>query len=385
VNEKLYAQINSEAEADKSIHASAKQEFVKLEQGDKENHKIWQSLVKESMEKFSEINGLMDILAFDHDWPESFYENKMPAVLADLKKKKLLVESQDAQIVDLESQKLGVAVIVKSDGGTTYLLRDLATFIFCKQKGFTKHLYVVDNRQSHHYNQLFAILKMMNEMKEDEGIHIDYGFISFRGEALSTRKGNMVLAEDVIAQAEEKVAKIIQDKNPDLKDKAHVIKAVTKGALKYFDLSHNRHSDIEFDWDKVLDFEGDSGPYLQYAYARLASILRKANPSPGATRHPLPQGERENSKMTETEREILFKASILAEIVEDSLKDYLPNVLANYLFNFAGLLNKFYHESPVMKEEDESLRNFRLGLIVKAKEVLKTGLDLLGIEALEEM
>ncbi len=370
VNEKLYAELN----ADETQKEAAKQEFVNLEKGDKENRKIWQEIVDSSLKEFLKINDQMDILPFDHHWPESFYQDKMSDILEKLKTKKLLKESQGAQIVNLETQGLGIAVIVKSDTGTTYLLRDLATFIYRKEK-FSKQLYVVDNRQSHVFKQLFAILKLLDEIKEAEAVHIDYGFISFKGEVLSTRKGNMILAEDVITQAEEKVAKIIAEKNPDLKNKEHVIKAVTKSALKYFDLKHNRHSDIEFDWDEVLDFEGDSGPYLQYAYARLNSILKKAGS----------EGEFSDIKFSDTEREILFKSSILAEVVEDAAKDYLPNILANYLFNFATLLNKFYHESPVTQEKDEDIRNFRLALIAKAKGTLGRGLDLLGIEALDEM
>lgn len=374
---KLYVKINQEIEADKDLYEQAKQEFVKLEQHDPENMKTWKQFVDWSMEKFLTINDLMDILPFDHHWPESFYEDKMPAIVEELKAKKILVLSQGAQIVDLEAEKLGVAIMIKSDGTTTYLLRDLATFIFCREQGFAKHLYVVDNRQSHHYNQLFAILKRMGHINEEEGIHIDYGFISFKGEALSTRKGNMVLANDVIAQAEEKVAAIINAKNPNLSNKDLVIKAVTKGSLKYFLLKHNRHSDIEFDWEAVLDFEGDSGPYLQYAHARLASILRKAgSTNPELTVH---------ANLTETERELLFKLSVLEEVVEDALKDYLPNVLANYLYNLAGLINKFYHESRVLDEPDESLKSFRLGLIAHAKKRLGQGLELLGIKALEEM
>ncbi len=379
VDEKIYAQLNQDAEQDPSIHETAKQEFVKLEQGDGENRKIWQALVEESVQQFLQINQLMDILPFDHHWPESFYEDKMPAVLTDLTSKGILkVGERGAKIVDLESQNLGVAVIVKSDGGTTYLLRDLATFIFAKQQGFGKHLYVVDNRQSHHYKQMFAILKLMGVTDEkDRSAHIEYGFMSFKGEALSTRKGNMILALDVIAQAEEKVAQIIAEKNPDLKDKPSVIKAVTKGALKYFILKHNRRSDIEFSWDEVLDFEGNSGPYLQYAHARLSSILRKAGN---------PKSEILNPKLiTPTERELLFKLSILPEIVEDALSDYLPNTLANYLYELAGLINKFYHESHILSETDENLKSFRLDLIAKAKTTLGQGLELLGIQPLEEM
>jgi arginyl-tRNA synthetase len=374
---KLYVQINEEIEHAPSIRESGKKEFVKLEQGDVENRKIWKQFVDWSLEKFNKLRDELDLLPFENNWPESFYEDKMPVVLDKMKEKGILVESQGAQIVNLEDQKLGIAVIVKSDGGTTYLLRDLATFIYVRQQGFTKHLYVVDNRQSHHYNQLFAILKLMEDMEEGEGEHIDYGFISFKGEALSTRKGNMVLADDVIDEAKKRVAKIVKEKNPDLPDKAKVIHAVAIGALKYYDLSHNRHSEFEFDWDEALDFEGNSGPYLQYAYARLSGILTKVNMTGKINL--------DGIKISETEHELMVKILGLEEVVPELLKEYLPNLLANYLYELSGLINKFYHESPVMKEEDGKLKYFRLQLIQSAKEVLGKGLGLLGIEALEEM
>ncbi|MBX4186990.1 MAG: arginine--tRNA ligase [Candidatus Doudnabacteria bacterium] len=373
---KLYIKINEEAEANPALHEEAKQEFLKLEQGDSANHAIWKKFVDWSMEKFLKINELMNIQQFDHHWPESFYQDKMPKVLMELKGKGILKESQGAQIVDLESQGLGVALILKSDGGTTYLLRDLATFIYRKSLGFKKQLYVVDVRQGHAFKQLFAVLKMLGHLEDDEGVHIDFGFMSFKGEVLSTRKGNMVLAEEMIAMAKEKVAKIIAEKNPELANAQDVITAVAQGAVKYFDLSHNRHSDIEFDWDKALDFEGNSGPYLQYTHARLCSILRKAGA--GSTKFA-------NPHFSETEKHVLFQTSILEEMVEDSVKDYLPNVLANYLYNFVTLLNRFYHESPVTQEKDEAIKQNRLALVTAAKKTLARGLDLLGIDALEEM
>jgi arginyl-tRNA synthetase len=377
VNElnKLYIRINQEAEDDPSVREQAKQEFVKLEQGDKENREIWKKFVDWSVQKFLQINDLMDILPFDHHWPESFYEDKMPAVLDKLKKQNLIKESQGAQIVDLEEQKLGVAIIVKSDGGTTYLLRDLATFIFAKQEGFKKHFYVVDNRQSLHYKQLFAILKLMGEMSEEEGLHIDYGFISFKGQALSTRKGNMVTADEVLRTTEEKVAKIINEKNPELSNKEEAIKSISKGALKYYDLSHNRHSDYEFDWDEALDFEGNSGPYLQYTYARLSSILRKVGDASGSP----------SSELTPTEHQLALETTRLPDIVTDSMREFLPNVTASYLYSLANLANRFYHESPVAAETDESKKAMRIVLIKKVRSVLAQGLDLLGIKTLEEM
>jgi arginyl-tRNA synthetase len=374
---KLYVQVNLEAQNDKSIQEMAKAEFIKLEKGDEETRKIWKQFVDWSLEKFLKINDLLNILPFDHHWPESFYEDKMPEVVSKLKQNKLLVQSQGAWIVNLEDKGLGVAVIIKSDGGTTYLLRDLAAFLFVRNQGFSKHLYVVDNRQALHYKQLFAILGLIGEMKADEGLHISYGFMSFRGEVLSTRKGNMVLLEEVLSTAGEKAAKIIQEKNPNLKDKDQVVKAVSIAALKFFDLSHNRYSDIEFDWDQALDFEGKSGPYLQYTYARLASILRKEKKSVFSLAA--------QNDLSTTERRVLFLLSIFDEKVTDSLKDYLPNVFADYLYDLANNLNRFYHESPVISETDEQKKAFRLGIVSKAKESMKQGMDLLGITALEEM
>jgi arginyl-tRNA synthetase len=375
----LVEQISAYKDKNEDLRELGKQEFVKLESGDETNRQIWKRFVDWSMEKFLTINDLMDILPFDHHWPESFYEDKMAAVVASLKEKELLVESQGAQIVNLEAQGLGVAVVVKSDGGTTYLLRDLATFYYRKSLGFTRQLYVVDNRQSHAFRQLFAILKLLGDLSEGEAAHVDFGFMSFKGAALSTRKGNMILAQDVIAQAEEKVFHIIQEKNPDLNNKTEVVKAVSQGALKYYDLSHNRHSDIEFDWDTALDFNGNSGPYLQYTYARLSSILRKAR----AASH---SGDIDvGVEITPTEHQLAAEAAKLPEMVEDSMRDYLPNLLANYLYNLANLANKFYHESPVASEEDKSRQAFRLALVAKTMATLKEGLGLLGIRTLEEM
>ena len=374
---KYYIKINHDAEADATVYEAGKQEFVKLEQGDEENRTIWKQFIDWSMEKFLTINDLMDIMPFDHHWPESFYEDKMPTVLANLKEKGLLVESQGAQIVNLEAQGLGIAVVVKSDGGTTYLLRDLATFVYRKSLGFTKQIYVVDNRQSHAFRQLFAILNMTGEAQVGEVVHVDYGFMSFKGEALSTRKGNMILAQDVIAQAEEKVSAIIEQKNPDLANKAEAVKIISQAALKYYDLSHNPHSDIEFDWDQALDFEGNSGPYLQYTYARLSSIIRKVGDVSDV--YPIAVG------ITETERQLILEIAKLNEIAADSIQSYLPNTLANYVYSLANLANKFYHESPVSSEEELDKKAFRVELINNTRLALKQGLYLLGIKTLEEM
>lgn len=380
VNElnKIYVRINAEAEADSAVREAGKAEFAKLERGDEENRRVWQKFVDMSMEKFLLINEWMDVLAFEHHWPESYYEKMMPEVVEKLKRKGLLKESQGAQIVDLSERGLGVAIVIKSDGSTTYLLRDLATFIYRKGLGFGRQLYVVDSRQSHAFRQLFAILMLMGEMEPGEGAHIDYGFISFEGSALSTRKGNMVLVEDVLRHAQEKAAKIIEEKNPGLEKKQEAVKAIAVGALKYFDLSHNRHSDIDFDWDTALSFEGNSGPYLQYTHARLRSILRKAQTDWHSSK---PAMER---LPEDSARRAMVMIENFQDIVAEALSDYMPNLFANYLYELAETLNRFYHESPVLAAEGET-RDFRLHVVSAGANTLAEGLRLLGITPLEEM
>ena len=370
---KLYVKINHEIENNPGLKEEGKREFVKLELGDKENRKLWKQFVHWSMERFLKINKLLEISEFDHHWPESFYEDKMPAVVEGLKKKKLLTESQSAQIVDLSKYALGTAIIIKSDGGTTYLLRDLATFIYRKHdQHFTRQLYVVDSRQSHAFRQLFKILELLGEWKPGEGEHVDFGFMSLPEGILSTRKGSIIELEEVVAKAKEKASQVIAEKNPELKNRDEVARMVAIGALKYFDLSRNRHSDIVFAWNKALDFNGNSGPYLQYTHARIQSILRKSKEKP------MPKNY---NFMKDDERELLKALGKFPSEAEKAWLDSLPNRLTDYLYSLASLFNKYYQEVRVLQEEDESLRKSRLILLEGVAQVLKNGLSLLGIEA----
>jgi len=374
---KLYVRVNGEIEINPSLKDEGKKEFVKLEQGDGENRKLWKRFVDWSMEKFLLINELLDISKFDHHWPESFYEDKMAAVVERLKKKKLLTESEGARIVDLSRHNLGTAIIMKSDGGSTYLLRDLAAFIYRKQEQkFTKQLYVVDNRQSHAFRQMFKILELLGEWTPGEGEHVAFGFMSLPEGALSTRKGNIIEIKEVVAKAQVKAAAVIAEKNPELKSRGEVARMVAIGALKYFDLSHNRHSDIVFSWDKALDFNGNSGPYLQYTHARIKSILRKSKEKPSLKNYTFMKGD---------EQKLLRALSRFPSEVEKVWLHSLPNHLTDYLYGLASLFNKYYQEVRILQEEDESLRKSRLALLCGIARVLKNGLSVLGIKAPEEM
>jgi arginyl-tRNA synthetase len=382
---KLYVKINAEAEQDESVREKGKAEFVKLEQGDGENRKLWKQFKEWSWKEFEIIYADLDVRRADHDWPESFFEDKMPAVIEQLKSKGLLKESQGAQIVDLEQYNLGIALVVKSDGGTTYLLRDLATYIYRKSQGFERQLYVVDVRQKHALAQTFKILELLGHITTpDEAVHIAYGFLTLPEGAMSTRKGTIISAKEFIEQVQEQAKAIIEEKNPELKNKDKIAKIVAAGAIKYFDLSHNLSSDIVFDAKKAISFQGNTGPYLQYTHARIHGILRKASQSV-VQGNALLFGQADGLHYNGHETDVLRKLIQFPEIVEQAAKDFLPNLLCNYLFELSQSFNAFYQEVPVLQEPDEKIKDLRLRLITATAQVIKNGLYLLGVEAPEEM
>jgi arginyl-tRNA synthetase len=378
---KLYVKINAEAEVDTNIRELGKAEFVKLEQGDEENRALWKKFKAYSWQEFEFVYSDLGIRRADHDWPESFFEDKMPQVLEKLKQAGLLVESQGAQIVNLEAHNLGIALLVKSDGGTTYLLRDLATLIFRKQQGFTKQYYVVDVRQSHTLKQTFKIIELLGDIAPAEAVHVAYGFLTLPEGAMSTRKGTIVNANEFVAGVKAEAQTIIQAKNPNLPQQDQVAKQVAVGAIKYFILSHNIKSDIVFDPKTAITFEGNTGPYLQYTHARIHGVLRKGSTQSITVLDPayLPK------ILSEYELTVLRKLEQFPEIVERSAGELLPNLTANYLFELAQMLNSFYQNVSILQEPDVPLKTFRLSLISATAQVLKNGLNLLGIEAPEEM
>ena len=273
---------------------------------------------------------------------------------------------------------LGTALIVKADGGTTYLLRDLATYLFRKHdKHFTKQVYVVDNRQSHHFRQLFKVLQILEEWREGEGVHVDFGFMSLPEGVFSTRKGNIIELEELVTKTIEKARAVISEKNPLLKNADLVAKDVAVGALKYFDLSRNRRSDVVFSWDKALNFEGHTGPYIQYSYVRIKSILRKA----AATIQPMRDFRFEH----EEELKLLRLLAQFISRLDDAQGSYSPNLLADYLYRLASELNNYYQKVRILEEENDRLRISRLSLIAGIAQVLRSGLYLMGISAPEEM
>lgn len=375
---RVYAEASAHVFDDKKERELAKEEFAKLERGDPENRKIWKDLVATSMKNLEETAKRLELKKFDEHLGESFYEDKMKPIMDKALQKGVAKKLADgAVIVDLTRDKLDEAVLIKSDGASTYLLRDLATIQYRRnQWNFWKNLYVVDVRQAHHFKQVFRVAELLGFEGTGASEHIEFGFMKLPEGMLSTRKGNIILLEAVLDEAVKRAEVIIKEKNPELKDSEEVAKMVGLGAIKYFDLSHNRKSDVVFDWEKALSFEGNTGPYIQYTHARLSSILRKVG-SQGSLL--------ESQNLERGEQALLVEVLRFPEAIQDSLESWSPHILAGYLYNLASKANEFYHAYPVMQEEYEQKKQTRLALVKLTAGTLKNGLNLLGIEAPEEM
>jgi arginyl-tRNA synthetase len=379
---KLYVEMSNQIEKDPELKEKGKAEFKKLEEGNKENRELWQWFVDESLKDFERYRQLLGLQQFDYNLGESFYEDNMPAVVKEFEEKGLVCIGETGEkYVDLEDYKLGRCILVKSDGATTYHLRDFATYLYRKKEfDFYKNLYVVDNRQSHHFKQLFKVLELAGYPAESDSVHIDLGFMSLPSGAISTRKGTVISLQNLIDEAEKRALKIIEEKNPGLENKSEVAKKVGIAAIKYFDLAHNRKSTFVFEWDKALSFEGDTGPYLQYTHARIHGILRTGNVAKDSL-----SDAAADLNLQELEIDVLRKLQQFTQTLEAVLQNYMSHYLCTYLFELAQIFNRFYQAVNVLKEPNEQLRDFRLQLACATAQVIKNGLYLLGVNAPEAM
>lgn len=374
---KLYVKFHKKAEENPELEDKARQWFKKLENGDEEAYKLWKWFKEVSLQEFNRVYDLLNI-NFDSFAGESFYSDKMPAVIDKLEEKELLKESEGAQIVDLEEYDMTPALIQKSDGSTLYITRDIAAAIYRKEKyNFYKNIYVVGSQQNLHFQQWFKILELMGYDWAKDCIHVPFGMVSLEEGTMSTRKGRVVFLEDVLTKAVSKIKKIIADKNPDLNNKAKVAKQVGVGAVIFQELSHSRIKDYLFSWDETLSFEGETGPYVQYTHARANSVLQKADIDIDKID--------DYSYLTE---EIPFKLiKLIYEfpgVVIKAMKRNEPSFITRQIINIAQSFNKFYHEYPVLVDEIE-VKNARLMLVKSVKSVLNIGLKLLGIDAPDQM
>lgn len=372
---KLYVRINAEAEEKPELDEEARQWFKKLEDGDQEALELWQWFRDESLVEFNRIYEKLDV-HFDSFNGEAFYNDKMDEGIQILEEKGLLQESKGAQIVDLESYNLPPALIRKTDGATLYITRDMATAMYRKRTyDFVKSIYVVGQEQINHFKQLKAVLKEMGFDWSDDMTHITFGLVTKDKKKLSTRKGNIILLEPTLDEAISRALSQIEAKNPNLENKEEVAHAVGVGAVKFFDLKTDRDNGYDFDLEAMVSFEGETGPYVQYAYARIQSILRKANFVPSA----------ENDyKLADAESwEIIKHIQNFSTVVERAGDKFDPSLIAKYAINLAQAFNKYYAHTRILDESPE--RDSRLALAYATGVVLKEALRLLGVKAPEKM
>ena len=372
---KLYVRINAEIENDPELDEEGRKWFKKLEDGDPEATELWQWFRDESLVEFNRIYKLLGV-EFDSLNGEAFYNDKMDEGVQILEDKGLLKESKGASIVELDDVNLPPAMIKKSDGATLYITRDIATAIYrARTYNFVKNIYAVGQEQSNHFRQLKAVLKKMGFDWSDDMVHVDFGLVTKNRQKLSTRKGNIILLEPTLQEAISRAKAQIEEKNPELENKEEVAHAVGVGAVKFYDLKTDRRNGYDFDLEAMVSFEGETGPYVQYAYARIQSILRKANftPSTDAT-----------YSLSDPESwEIIKLLQDFSRVVKRAAENYDPSLIAKYAINLAQAFNKYYAHTRILDEGPE--RESRLALSYSTAVVLKEALRLLGVDAPEKM
>lgn len=375
---RIYVKFHEEAEKDPSLDDRARAWFVKMQDGDEEAITLWKWFYDISIKEFERVYEKLGV-KFDYYTGESFYNDKMAAIVDELKEKKLLTESNGAMIVDLEDAKMPPCLIIRTDGGTLYATRDITAAIYRKNTyDFDKCIYVTAIDQNLHFAQWFKVIEKMGYDWSKDLVHVPFGLVSLEDGKLSTRKGKVVLMEDLLDEAVKKTMGIINDKNPDLPDKEEVAKEVGIGAVIFDDLYNGRIKDIVFSWDRMLNFDGETGPYVQYTHARACSVLKKAEYVKGTA--PI-----DYSVLTDDASVDVCKmlANYSAKIKEAASR-YEPSVIARYLVDLSQAFNKFYHDNVILTD-DENVRNARLAVVDAVRLVIKSGLEILGIKSPERM
>jgi len=363
--EELYVAFHEEAEKDPQLNEKGRLWFKKLEDGDSEARQLWKKCVEISMVEFEKIYKLLDV-KIDYAYGESFYEDKMLAVVNDAKSKNISRESEGAVVIDIPGEKIPL-ILLKSDGATTYATRDLATLKYRFEQWHPEVvIYEVGGEQALHFVQVFAAARMLGYASDQvKLIHTRHGLYRWEHGKMRTRKGDTVKLDDILTEAVKRATQL---------GNSETAKDVGIGAIKYFDLKHNVTGDIIFDWEKMFELQGDSGPYLQYTYARARSVLRKAQPNWEFT-----DG---NLKLEPEEEALLRYLYRFPEVVEIAARMYSPNLLCTYLYELSRRYNNMYNNVSIIGSENES---WRLGLTNVTSIVLANGLNLLGIKALEKM
>ncbi len=382
---KLYVRINNaisgnEAEGiapDPDLAAEARAEFHKMEIGDEENIALWKWFVQISLDEYEKTYAQLDI-TFDSYKGESFYTDKMPAQVEKLRELGLMKIDNGASIVDLDEYGMPPCLILKTDGSTLYPTRDIAAAVYRKgEYDFEKCIYVTSAQQILHFQQWFKVVELMGYEWYDKLVHIPYGTVSINGAKLATRTGNVVLLKDLFAAAIEKVTEIMEEKNPALRGRTDIAEAVGVGAIVFYYLSNNRIKDINFNMEDALSFDGNTGPYVQYTYARACSILEKAGGTPETV---------DAVSLTDPlEKALCLVLSQYEERVRLALRDYEPSVITRYILDVATAFNRFYHDCSIANAEDETVRKTRLALTAAVKAVLGSAFGLICLRKTEKI
>ena len=375
----LYVKFHTEAETDDTLIEEARAWFVKMEQGDEDALSIWQWFKDISMIEYRRAYQLLGV-EFDSYNGESFYRDKTQDVVDRLEQANLLTESEGAYIVDLSDYDIAPCIIKKADGGSIYATRDLAAIFYRKETyHFSKCLYVTGQEQKLHFAQVFKVVELLGyDWAATQLVHIPYGLVSLEGAKLSTRNGNIIYAEDILLEAISKVKEVIAEKNPDLEHPDEVARMVGVGAIIFNDLYNQRIKDVSFKWEKILNFEGETGPYVQYTYARCSSLLR-AVPDFDAS------AEIDYSVLTDLDSMELLKAiNKFPKVILDAAEKYEPFLISRFAIDVAQAFNHFYNSNRINVPED-TIRNARLQLVAVTRKTLRDALALLGIGCPEQM
>ncbi len=386
---KLYVRVNNEikAEEDASLadnpdgvkHSdladASRREFTALEHGDEENLKLWRWFVDVSLEEYEKTYKLLGI-EFDSYKGESFYTDKMPAQVEKLRELGLLEIDDGASIVNLEKWNMPVCLILKRDGSTLYPTRDIAAAVYRHETyNFDKAIYVTSAAQSLHFAQWFKVVELMGYNWYKGLVHVPYGTVSINGAKLATRTGNVVLLKDLFAEAISRVYEITKEKHPDHDECQAIAEKVGVGAIIFYYLSNNRMRDINFMMEDALTFDGNTGPYVQYTFARTCSVLERAGDTPCEV----------SSELTEPEFELAKCISRFPERVNDALDSYEPSLITRYILDLAAAFNRFYHECKILGCEDEEVKNSRVALTRAANRTLRTALRLICMQSPEKI
>ncbi|OGO88208.1 MAG: arginine--tRNA ligase [Clostridiales bacterium GWF2_36_10] len=374
----LYVRFNNEEKNNKELADDARTEFSKLENGSKENLEIWQLFKDISLKEYQKTYELLEI-TFDSYNGEAFFSDKMPAVVEELKEKGLLETDDGASVVRLDKYNLPLCLILKKDGSTLYPTRDIAAAIWRKKEyDYDKCVYVTSAGQSLHFAQWFKVVELMGYDWSKKLVHVPYGTMSVGGEKLASRTGNVIHLDDLLSEAISKCEKIIEEKNSLLADKKSVACAVGVGAVVFNALANSRIKDTNFVWEDALSFEGNTGPYVQYTYARSASVLRKSKTEENNNT------DDKYSNPANEEIELIKRLTEFPDVVLRALEEYEPSVISRYILSLCAAFNQFYHNCPILKSQG-AVRVYRLKLTQGVYNVLGNALDLLGMKRTEEI